>query len=263
MSEVEAGPDVPETDANVAPVDETVEESTPQEPEPQEEPDRVQKRINQLTWEKHEANRRAKELEERLAALEAQNQPQPRDVVSDIKPPNFSDYSSDEEYAAAMQEYTVQTVERLQEQSQSEIQRQQQEAEKRQKRDAYQTRIAQYAVENDGFVEAIQASNVNISEAVEQVLFESERAAELTHWLAENAAEAVRINNLPPVLAAKELGRIEATFDAVQPKKASNAPQPQTELSGGEPAPTALSDDMDIDEWMRRRNEQVREKQLY
>ena len=73
--------------------------------------------------------------------------------------------------------------------------------------------------------------------------------------MASNPAEAVRINQLSPVLAAKELGRVEARLEAQQPKKVSDAPPPQTDLSGSDGAPPeGLSDDLDTARLRQRSN---------
>lgn len=258
MSESETGQDLPETDAVVAEPEKVEAESTPQDESKDE--SRVQKRINKLTWEKHEAERKARELEERLTALE-QPKPDLSQAISDIKVPQYADYASDEDYQAALQSYNVQTFERLQETTQTQAEADKARQEREAKHAAYQDKVAAYAEVHEGFVDALMNSNVNISDSVQQVLFESDKAAELTHWMAENAAEAVRINNLPPILAAKELGRIEASLEAVAPKKVSSAPPPQTDISGSDDSVTSgLRDDMDIDDWMAKRRAQLIEK---
>ena len=154
----------------------------------------------------------------------------------------------------------MQTFTRLNDANQEAEQRAQRESEKRQRQAEYQAKIAKYAEANEGFVETLMESQVSISDDVTEVVMGSEKAAELTHWLADNPAEAARINTLPPIEAARELGRIEAGFAIAKPKVASDAPSPQTDITGGDEAPAGLRDDMDIDEWMRRRNEQRLEK---
>lgn len=259
MSEVEAGAEAPENDATVAEEAQASEEVSTPQPEP-EKPDRVQKRINQLTWEKHEAQRKNAELEERLKALE-NRQPSAAEAVQGLEAPKFSDFDTDEAYAQALTNHNMQMFEKMQEQSQQHAEAARRQAEREQKVNSYQERMAAYVAEHDEALEAITGSNINVSPGVEQVLLDSDKGPELTHWLAENPAEAIRINQLPEVLAAKELGRIEATFDAVAPKKVSEAPPPQTDLSGGDAEePGSLRDDMDIDDWMAKRRAQVKEK---
>ena len=263
MSEVEAGHTVPENDASVAePEAVQSEDSTPSNDEAQSKDDgqsRVQKRINQLTWEKHEAERRAKELEDKLQAA-SESRPDPVQAIQDIPVPNYTDFPTDEDYQAALQRYNVQTFERLQQQTVLQQEQQAAERERNERRRSYQEKIASYASTHDGFVEAISNSNVHVSDDIAEILETSDKAGELTHWLAENADEALRINNLPTVLAARELGRIEATLDAVAPKKVSDAPPPMTEVAGSDTQSADLRDDMDIDEWMARRNAQRFEK---
>ena len=257
MSEVEAGPDVPETDA---PVTETeaapLEDSAPQE---KAEPDPVQRRINKLTWEKHEAQRREKALEERLAALEAQQKPDLKSVVT--PPPTPTEFDSDAEYQQALQTHTVKTFERLQEETARAQTEQQKTTERAQRLADYRARVARFAEENDEFIETVRDAPIgDLSEAVEAVLMASPKGPELTLWLAQNPDRFAEINAQDAITVARELTKVEATFEMAAAKKASDAPPPQTELSGGDEAPTGLRDDMDIDAWMEARRAQVMER---
>lgn len=256
MSEVETGQDLPKTDATVAEPEAQTEESTTSGDEVKE-PNRTQKRINQLTWEKNEEKRRADEMEARLAALE-QAKPDPVEAIKDIPVPNYADFDNDESFQLAMQQYNANTFERLQQNTVAQQQAEQSQAEQRAQRQAYQQKVAEYAATHDGFIEAVQGSNVNLSDEVTQLLVTSDKAGELTHFLAENPDDALRINALPPNLAARELGKIEARFELTAPKKVSDAPTPLSDLSGADSPSTELRDDMDIDEWMAKRRAQKR-----
>lgn len=55
----------------------------------------------------------------------------------------------------------------------------------------------------------------------------SDQGPDVLYWLGSNPKEAARIANLPPILQAKEIGKIEATLAANPPaKKTTSAPAP-------------------------------------
>ncbi len=252
MSDAETEVKPSETDAPV----ETGESTTPEVTESKDEPSRAQKRINQLTWEKNEAARKAAELERKLAEKE-QPKPDPVSALSDIPVPKYEDFDSDADFQSALQKYNAQAFTRLHEQTQESEAQRQAVAKQQAERADYQKKVAAFAAQNDDFVEIVSQSTVHISDDVTDILVGSEKAPELTLWLAQNPEAADRLNNLPPVQAARELGRIEFQIETAAPKTVSDAPAPMTDLGGGDSPAQGLSDDLDIDEWMRRRNEQI------
>ncbi len=100
---------------------------------------------------------------------------------------------------------------------------------------------------------------VPISNAMAEVIRESEVSPKILRHLANNKAEATRIYALSPLAAARELGRIEAKIMATPvpepPKRVSQAPEPIKSLT-----PTGVTEiDLDkipIDDFMKKRNAQ-------
>lgn len=70
----------------------------------------------------------------------------------------------------------------------------------------------------------------------------------------ENLDEAARIMSLPPTKQARELFKLEQKLAQPAVKPVSKAPAPITPLGSGKAASEGLSDDLPIDEWMRRHN---------
>lgn len=91
-----------------------------------------------------------------------------------------------------------------------------------------------------------------VSPVLADLVLESDFAPELTYHLGSNPELARRLSNLPPVAAARELGRIEATLNAPQPKTKSSAPAP---ISPVNPTGTAAKnpEDMSVQEWAAAR----------
>jgi hypothetical protein len=67
--------------------------------------------------------------------------------------------------------------------------------------------------------------------------------------------EAARIMSLPPIQMARELTKLEFKLGQPATKPVSKAPAPIKPLGSGKAAGEGLSDDLPIDEWMRRHNQ--------
>jgi hypothetical protein len=81
----------------------------------------------------------------------------------------------------------------------------------------------------------------------------SDAGAKLLHHLGSDLDEAARIAALPPVQMARELTKLEFKLNQPPPPKpVSKAPAPITPIGTGGVTESGLSDDLPIDEWMRR-----------
>ena len=91
-----------------------------------------------------------------------------------------------------------------------------------------------------------------VSPALADLVLESDLAPDLTYHLGANPELARRLSSLPPVAAARELGRIEASLSAPKPKLQSSAPAP---ISPVNPTGTAAKnpEDMTVQEWAAAR----------
>ena len=69
-------------------------------------------------------------------------------------------------------------------------------------------------------------SQLPISETAADIISESDKAAEISYFLAKNEGEARRIAGLPPHKQAYELAKIEARVSPAVPRRTSNAPPP-------------------------------------
>jgi hypothetical protein len=82
-------------------------------------------------------------------------------------------------------------------------------------------------------------------------IFQTGKPAEIVYHLAKNSTEAARIAKLPPLKKAVELGKIEAAISVRQPRQ-SQAPPPINPLDGKSPA-TVSEDDLPYPEWVKLR----------
>lgn len=242
------------------PVD-TNEEATPSEPEspPADtaedaeqaaKPARgVQKRIDELVRQREEERR---EKERLLAIIEQSLPKQPQTPApADGKPvpDQFEDYES---YLEALVDWKSD-----QKISQREQVRERQTSEQ-QKVSAFQEQVARAREQYADFEAVAFNPSLPISEHMQAVILDSDQGAALAYHLGKHPGEAARIAQLPPMAAARELGRIEATLQApAAPRRASSAPEPITPVGTREAASRDPSK-MTTEEWMAWRNTQLR-----
>jgi len=245
-----------ELDDNMPPVEEIEESAPPEEeietPEPVEEPepekkpdgDRVQKRINKITREKHEARARAEAAERRLKELEAQK-PQAATVAEE---PKIEDYDYDDEaHRAALVRYQV-AQEMARERERMAIESQ--ETAKQQAAREFQAKVDAAGIED--YAEVIQnlVEVVPIPETIVDAIQRDERGPELAYYLGNHLDVADKLVGLPPMQAALELGKISAGLSKGKQIKTTTAPEPvKTVGSGGGTAPKE-PEEMSMDEIM-------------
>ena len=97
-----------------------------------------------------------------------------------------------------------------------------------------------------------EVEHIPVSLAVNNVILDSEHGPEIAYELAKNPKEYERINKLPPLAAARELGKIEARISQAssekkkpETNKITQAPKPMNPLKGGKRAPVKSLYDAD------------------
>jgi hypothetical protein len=105
----------------------------------------------------------------------------------------------------------------------------------------------------------LRSKGLSFSPAMMGALLEAENSHDIVYFLGQNPDEALRLANLTPYAQAKEIGKLEDKLNAAPKKQISKAPAPITPVSTGKASnDSALTDDLPIDEWLTRRNKQVR-----
>jgi hypothetical protein len=98
---------------------------------------------------------------------------------------------------------------------------------------------------------------IKISDSMAHTIQASDNGPDVAYFLGKNPKEADRIYKLPPLLQAREIGRIEASLTLRPvPKKQSAAPAPITPIggkTGGTKNPADMSDD-EYRKWRRTRS---------
>lgn len=259
----ESGPAASETPEveNVAP------DTTPdvaEEPDQPEQPEKpkggFQRRIQELVQERNEY-RRSLETERRrideLVALVSQRNEAPKPQEPQA-PPTLEAHGYDEQkYQTALVEYAKAEAKReVQEVLRTE--RETVKAEARQQ--SFKSREAEFAKQTEDYADVVYDPAVPISQTMAEVIAESDVGPQLAYHLAKNREVASAIYGLPPVAAARELGRLEAKLVTPKPPPVSKAPPPTPTVAAVEPEIDRDPDSMPINDWMKWREKQLRRK---
>ena len=230
----------PTDEAEVQSESETTEKETKATEEKKQNP-KLEKRFSELTKQREEARkeaareREAKEaLESRIRELEGKAEPKP--VEENVKPsPNqFNDAF---EYAEALAEWSAE---------QAILNRDKQEAERKAQEEqqklvqSWNDRLATVKADLPDYDEMIaSAADISVSDAIRDAMLESEQGPRILYHLAENPELAEKLNSLSTVSALREIGKLEAKFEAnVAPKEAKTEAETKPSIARSKaPAP--------------------------
>ncbi|NYT76647.1 hypothetical protein H0A71_06555 [Alcaligenaceae bacterium] len=232
-------PKQPEVDTQV----DQPENQTPEGEEVAERPEKkttVQRRIDELTRARHEAERQAayyRGLAERGGNPSA---PAEKPVTAPEKP-DPSQYS---DYGQYMEELADWKAEQKVSKAFSEREQQQQERTQQELRTqsfaTYQERAQAFAADTPDFADVISAAeDVPMTDSMQELIVSSEKGPQIAYHMAMNPDVAHRIAQMTPLMAAREFGRLEAQLSVPKteatpppPVKPSSAPKPITPTRG-------------------------------
>ena len=214
---VEAAPEgAEETEEPAAP--ET--EAKPSENAPRKPAKGVQKRLDELTRARHEAEARAEsERAEKLrllAMLEKQAAPaETQQTEPELIRPTRAQFGDEASYESALEEYISEKSARIASAKAEEVMRQKaederkaQEAQERESvRQTYASRVEKAKEKYADYAEVAESPNVSISANMAHAIVHSEEGPEVAYFLGKNPAEAERISKLSPALQLVELGK--------------------------------------------------------
>jgi len=146
-------------------------------------------------------------------------------------PPKRENFETFEGYLEAKADY--QLAQRLEDVAQRAEQRKQQETIESFER-TWEQRIQSEAAKDDEFEGYIDRVGTKISQLAGVAIKDTDKGVEIVRYLGENPDELKRLSQLNPAAQVREIGKIEARFEA--PAKAkpsvSKAPPPITPVSG-------------------------------
>ena len=231
-------------------------------PEDGSEPSKVVKELITQRHKRQEAERELAYLKGRLEGMAVQQSSSaPKEEPKPLTKPNVEDFQTYEAYEDANQTFIL---EKAKQELRDEFRRNQ-EAEKVKAQNSAFVERMQAAAKNDPTLLSIMSDQtLPVSPAMADVIKASDAAPELLKILNSDRRESARIAALPPVIAARELGLIEAKLKFAPkpepPKRVSDAPTPIATVTPVTGPAIVNEDDLPIDEWMRRERDRLRSK---
>jgi hypothetical protein len=203
---------------------------------------KLEKRFSEITKQREEARKEAQserqarlELEQRLVAMQQQQQPQ--QVVQYDAEPQPSQFSDAFEYAKALAEFSTEKA--LAERDRQVAMAREQEAQQRIIQ-SWAQKVQAAKAEMPDFDDLVASSDVVVNNAVRDAILESDVGPKILYHLAENNDLAKKIASLNPNAALREIGKLEAKFEAspetkqTDPVVRSKAPAPIQPIRGGQ-----------------------------
>lgn len=234
---------------------ETTEEETqaPSDSSPEnDEPEWFKKRIGEMTWKQREAERERDYWKE-----QATKEPEPKAEPLEVK--TLEDFDYDDK---AYQAHLIETSKSQATEAAKQAIREEQatiEAKARQK--AFETKESKYAEEVKDYLSVTRSESLVLTKDMVDVAALSDDGPALLYYLGKNPDISAAIANLPPLAAAKEMGKIEAKLSK-ETKSASKAPPPPPKIDGVNAGHKVKPDEPDsdklsMDQWLKARNKQL------
>ena len=228
---------------------EAKEEAKKQDPEKSR--DKLNKRFDKVTQRAKQAEAEAQELREKLKSYEARVNPEQQEQKPVVEgKPRADQFNDAFEYAEALAEWSAENA--LKQRDAQEAQRKAQEAEAK-KIESWNKKIEKAKQELPDFDRIVQSSDVIVSDEIKKAILESDVGPQVLYALASDEDFARKLTEMDSVKALKEIGKLEAKFEAKEVKtpkaekqkaivSGSKAPDPIRPLSGGKVGADILVD---------------------
>lgn len=231
------------------------------------EPEWFTKRFDELTRQRHDADRRAIAAERDRDSWrdQAQKGQQPATKV-DTASKTLADFEYDEvKYRDYLQEDLKLAATTAATKAAKQALKEEQEREKASSRkQSYAKRAQEFSKANPDFTSKVSAENLPISKAMAEVIEESDEGPALAYYLANNESIAESIYEMSPLVAARAMGRIEQKLIAEREKpvkKVSEAPPPVPKIeAAGDPVVDKAIEDMTPAEFRKLRKRQIAQR---
>lgn len=221
----------------------------------------VQKRLDELTANWREEQRRAQRLETLLESALAQKAPeQPKEEPKPIATePKAEDFDTYDQYVTALADHraeqkVAEALARIeQDREKAEAARQKQEIER-----TFQQRVDAFRSTAPDFDEVAFNPSLPVTDVMADAINSSENGPQVLYWLGKNPAEAERIASLNnPIAVGREIGRVEVKLTLPEPRNKTSAPPPISPMDSGGGAVAPDPEKMTTDEWLAWRNKQI------
>ena len=208
--------------------------------------------IGELTTQVDKANKRTQYLQRKMTRGQTPEKLEPAKAK-----PDESDFETNAEYIEALTDYKVDQRERVNADKLTERQSKEREE------DFYSvidSGAEKYKDFNEVARKTPEQGGPTINESMLEAMTEckGDLAIDVAYYLGQNVKESVRISNLSPIGAAREIGKIEAQFSGdgkkVIPQKIKTKTTTPSKPVEGKTSTDVDLNDLSTDEFMKSRN---------
>lgn len=232
---------------------EKVSESSTEKKTPEKgKPNSAQKRIDELTHYRREAERDRDYWRNQATKKEPEK---PKETTKTLEDFEYDEGKYQQHLLTKAQDGAVDAAKKVieEERSQESIDR---------KASSFRGREATFAKSVEDYKDVAHSDYLPISKAMGDALVEMDHGPEVLYYLGKNSDLAEEISRLPPLSAAVELGRIAEKLPKESGEKVSKAPAPTPKIAAVEASTNVNpskgeSDKLSDDAWMKKRNKQV------
>ena len=227
-------------------------ESSPEEDSKEDEKKGIQKRIDELTRYRREAEREAAYWRE-LATKQPEPEPVNEKTLKDF------DYDEMEYQKYLFSEAKRQAVEEAKRALSDDFRNNAERA----RLASFESIEKEYVKQYPDYMEVTRNPDVTYTQSMHQIVMEMDSGPDVTYFLCKNPEVAEKIARLSPQRQAIELGRIEERLISQKSQKpvVSNAPKPASTIKAKSSQTISVdspeSDKLSIEEWVKRRNKQL------
>jgi hypothetical protein len=244
LAEVQQEPEAVEQTEPVAQEEQLSEPTAEEEATEAEKPkDKLEKRFSKVTKRAQDAEAKAEQLEARLREVEARANPQTIAQTANVNDkPQAGQFDDAFEYAEALAEWSAEKA--LKDRDIAESQRKAEE-ERNKVLKSWNDKVDKAKTEMPDFNDIVSSSTVVVSDAIRDAILESDVGPQILYQIASDDDYAESLTSMSAIKALKEIGRLEAKFEAeleTKPKAVaktvsqSKAPAPISPLKGGKSA---------------------------
>lgn len=233
-------------------------EAEPEEPakEPEEKPKPkggFQRRIDELTRNWRESERRADEL---MTLLQRQSGPVEK---APLAAPTLEQHGYDEgKYQTALTDYVRGLT---QTEARAAIAAERAQAQQETRTQSFKQREAEFAATVEDYADKVYDPSLPLSKGVVELIAESDIGPKVAYYLAENPDIARSLAEKTPTQAAREFGKLEARLSVpVQSKPVSKAPPPAPKVAASEPEIDRDPEKMTMKDWLAWREKGLSKK---
>ena len=205
------------------------EEPLPEKKIEPKEKDSVQKRIDEITKKRREAERESAFKDTKIAKLEEELKTA-KSAIPQADKPKLENFETEADYLEALTDWKVEQKFKVEGEKVSKETATVDE--KKAIDETYQElddKMEKGRTKYTDFNELVLDEDLKISESMVEAILLSDTAEDVLYYLGKHPEEAADIAKLPPLKVAHELGKIEARLNAPPPrKKTTNAPEPIT-----------------------------------